>query len=159
MRYTTTETYDGMGDFLFRNWYDADDEFRDGYGYGFAQFGRRVIVDTEGSRIEYTRHATFADACRHMDELHEYRPPTEFDAIVQEDRGRYFVSIEGSEVGAFDDRDDAYMALARAMVDSGHFPDAFHANDRGNYHRIDDDIRELHDDGGTAMRPDLEVAR
>lgn len=160
MRYTTSETYADMGEWLYRKWRDGEIEPDDWHtdpdsGEGFAMFGRRVIVDYEGSPIDYTRHATIADACAQMDSLHENRAPVEWDAIVSEDRGRYTVSMEGVNVGTYDDRDDAYVALARAMVDAGCFPDAFYVNDRGNYHRIDMEIRELHDAGGDQMREDL----
>ena len=160
MKYTTDHTYDGMGEFLFRKWYDgeieADDEFRDDEGrYGFAQFGRRVIVDEEGRRIDYTRHATIADACKQLDELHTHRPPTEYDNIVGEDRDGYYVSMEGVSVGTYQTRDAAELALARAMVDAGCFGDSFYVNERGNYHRIDEEIRALHDAGGDKMRADL----
>lgn len=163
MRYTTTHSYDGMGEFLFRKLWDGelepDGDFRDDMGQGFAQFGRRIIIDADGGPIEYERYDTIGEACQRFDELRDARPPMEYDAIIGEDRGRYVVSLEGSDCGVFDDRDDAELALAQAMVDAGCFPDAFFVNDRGNWHRIDDDIRALHDDGGDKMRPDLVEAQ
>ena len=163
MRYTTSQEYDGMGEFIFRKWHDgeleADDEFRDDTGdYSFAQFGRRVLVDVEGTSLEYERFESVAEASQRMGELHDGRPPTEFDAIVQDGRGGYFVSVEGVRVGTYDDRDVAYLALARWMVDAGCFPDAFYVYERDGYFRIDADIRVLHDAGGDQMRPDLTKA-
>jgi hypothetical protein len=227
MRYTTEHTYEGMGEFLFRKLWagdiEPDDEFRDGEsGYGFAQFGRRVIVDQEGAAIEYTKHATVADACRQMEQLHDTRPPVEWDALICEDGGTYHVSIEGVSIGSEPVWDHAVVRLARAMVEWGCFParssraagrtppapaaphelfcddaevvaltpdgavcvlrevlsdergrdiivepphDAgglvlavlfgFCAvNERGNWHRIDDEVRECHDEGGDKMRAD-----
>jgi hypothetical protein len=158
MRYTTSQSYEGMGEFLFRKWWDgeieADDEAR-GEFWGFAQFGRRVIVDQEGTPVEYERFPTVTDACRRMEELHDERPPVyDWDAVISWDRG-YNVSVEGVHVGTFDERDDAVIALAREMVRSGCFPDAFETNERGWYTRIDDEVREYHDAGGDKMRPDL----
>lgn len=155
-------TYEGMGDFLYRKWMDGelepDDWWRDPEtGESFAIFDRRVIVDENyRGHIDYTRHETVTAAWRQMDELHTNRAPVwDWDAVVAEDRGQYVVSIEGTRVGTFDDQDAAYLALARAMVDAGCFLDAFHVNDRGNWHRIDGEIRELHDAGGSGMREDL----
>lgn len=156
----TVTTYEDMGDFLYRKWMDGeiepDDYHRDpNTGDCFAQFGRRVIRE-DCRRIDYTRHNNLREACDHMGRLHTDRAPVwDWDAVISEDRGGFVVSMEGTRVGSYDDRDDAYVALARAMVDAGCFPDAFYVNDRGNYHRIDMEIRELHDAGGDQMREDL----
>ena len=158
MQYATTHEYADMGEFLFRKWMDgeieADDEHRGEYG-GFAQFGKRVIVDNEGSRVEYERFDTVREACRRVEELHTNRAPCEWDNVVFEDRDGYAVSMEGVHVGTYQTRDAANLALARAMVDEGVFTDSFYVDSRGGYHRIDDEIRELHDDGGDKMRADL----
>lgn len=158
MRYTKTRAYRGMGEFLFRKWHDgeldADDEHRDlDIGGGFAQFGRRVIVDVEGLPIQYTRHETVRDACEHMGRLHDQRAPVfEFDAIIHDAGDDYRVSFEGKFIDGYKCREDAEYALALYMVDAGCFPDAFMVNGRGNFHRIDWEIREYHDAGGDGMR-------
>ena len=164
MRYTTSEDYDGMGEFLFRKWMDgaieADDEHRAEYGGGFAQFGRRVIEDVEGLPIEYTCFDSISEACNYVAELHDARGPEgEMDGIVAEGRDGFYVSLEGVRVRRepFATRDEAVRALAQAMVDAGCFPDAFYVNERGDWHRIDYDVRELHDDGGDKMREDVQV--
>lgn len=152
--------YEGMGDFLYRKWMDGeiepDDEWRDPEtGESFAIFGRRVIVEG-GYGIDYTRHETIAAAWQQMDGLHTHRAPVwDWDAVIVENGRGYAVTMEGVRIGEYADQDAAYLALARAMVDAGCFPDAFYVNDRGNWHRIDEDIRELHDAGGDKMREDL----
>lgn len=155
MIYTEKKQYRDMGEFLFRKWMDGDiepdDWHQSEYGGGFAQFGRRVIVDVEGLPVEYTRHETIEDACEEMDSLHTNRAPQEDDAIIQEHGSGYFAALSES-LGHFNTLEGAEFALAKAMVDSGYFPDAFYINDRGNYHRIDDDIRAYHDEGGNKMK-------
>lgn len=157
MNYTTTKNYQGMGDFLARKYNDGSIVESDGHrdpetGAYFARFGRRVIVD-EGYGVEYERFDTKSEACNYVAELHDARGPVwDWDGIVAEGRSSYFVSMEGVRVGDFDTEDEAVYALAEAMVDAGCFPDAFFVNERGNFHRIDADVRALHDDGGDKMR-------
>ena len=158
MNYTTTTDYKGMGDFLARKYNDGtiveDDGHRDhDTGAYFARFGRRGIEDDGYSGVDYTRFDTTAEASNYVAELHDARGPVwDWDGIVAEGRRGYYVTMEGIRVGDFDTEDEAVYALAQAMVDAGCFPDAFYVNHRGNFHRIDNDIRALHDDGGDKMR-------
>jgi hypothetical protein len=150
MNFTTTNKYKGMGDFLAHKFLAGDivedDGFRDyDSGYYFAQFGRRVIEADgyPGCGVDYTRFDTIAEACNYVAELHDARGPVwDWDGIV----------VEGVHLGEHDTYDEAVYALAQAMVDAGCFPDAFYVNGRGNFQRIDTEIRALHDDGGDKMR-------
>lgn len=158
MQYTKTESYVDMGDFLASKFYAGEiepDDWHNGDGYFFGRFGRRVLVDSYGYGCDYECFPTYREAIARMDELEDQRPPAQdMDAIVYTDRD-YYVTAEGVDVGSFDSREDAVLAVARWMVDSGCFPDAFLVDNRGGWHRIDAEIRELHDDGGDRMRADL----
>lgn len=160
----TRESYDGMGEYLFEHWHAGDIEPDDWHadpdtGEGFARFGRRVIVDYENGRsIDYTRHDTMADALEQVDKLHRDRPPCEWDGIVSEDRGRYYVSCEGSrDKREYLSLELATRGLAQAMVDAGCFSDAFYVGERGGYWRIDDEVRAFHDTGGDQMLPEPRI--
>jgi hypothetical protein len=79
--------------------------------------------------------------------------PDDGDAYITAERGRYWVSLEGTRVGDYPSQDVAELELARAMVAGGVFPNAWFVNDRGNTEDINDHVRRWHDEGGDAMAP------
>lgn len=160
MQVTTYTTHNytraDMGEWLFHAWrdgqIDADDEWVGKYE-SFAQFGRRTIYKHEGARVEYHLHHSITAACEQMMDYHTNRAPvSDYDVIVWEGTlCNYHVSAEGTTVGKYQTREAAELAAAQWMVDHGVFGDAFYVNGRGDWHRIDDKIREYHDAGGDQM--------
>lgn len=136
---------------------DADDSYADpDLGEGWAQYGRRILRWDDRGFVDLDTYTTVEEASAAVDKWHQERGPVgDWDGIVSEDRGGYYVTAEGVAVGSFDNQPAAYLALARWMVDHGTFGDSFAVNSRGNFNRIDDEIRELHDAGGDRMREDL----
>lgn len=84
-------------------------------------------------------------------------PDADGDGFVFEDRGRYYVQLEGStwQDGHFPARNDrsnwrpqgypsrdiAEYELARAMIDAGCFPNAWYQNERGYQEDIGESVR------------------
>jgi len=107
----------------------------------------------------YDDVSLLADSLRHLaEDTEEIRDgwqdvPGQYDAYISFDRGRYYVSLEGSRVGDYPSRQVAEIALARAMVAGGVFPPAWYVTTHGNYVAIDADIRRWHDAGGDQMAP------
>ena len=79
--------------------------------------------------------------------------PDEDDAYISFDRGRYYVSLEGTRVGDYPSQEVAEIELARAMVKHGVFPPAWLVNDRGIVLDINEHIRRWHDAAGDGMAP------
>lgn len=82
--------------------------------------------------------------------------PDEFDGWVSEGRDGYYVRLEGTELGGrhgYASRDIAVYELAKAMADSGCFPNAWYQNERGNVDDIAYEVRKYHDEGGDKMLP------
>lgn len=77
--------------------------------------------------------------------------PDEGDAYISFDRGRYHVSLDGTRVGDYPSQDVAEIELARAMVSSGVFPNAWFVNERGNHDEIDTQVRRWLNPAGDAM--------
>lgn len=150
---------DPMAHYISRNLDigDADDSLtHPDICEGWARYGRRVLSWTDQGFVYCERFDSVRAAEEWCEEQWENRgPDAEMDCIIADSRGGYYVTCEGIALGEFDDRDAAVLAVARWMVDHGTFCDAFYVNDRGNWRRIDDEIRELHDAGGDQMREDL----
>ena len=79
--------------------------------------------------------------------------PDDGDAYVTAERGRYWVSLEGTRVGDYPSQDVAELELARAMVAGGVFPNAWCVTDHGNSVDINDHVRRWHNEAGDAMAP------
>lgn len=130
---------------------DLDRECRNEGNY-VALIGRRLI-EANDYGATYERFDNYADAEREF-ELREF--PSEWDNMISEGYSRdgdYGVSCEGVHIGSFDTREEAEFALAKEMVNSGCFGDSWFIGERGNYERIDDAVREYHDEGGDKMAP------
>jgi len=119
----------------------------------------RTTVRISIGRI-YDSAATLAESLRHLSEdvstdivdgWEDY--PDDNDAYISFDRARYHVSLEGTRVGDYLSRDVAEIELARAMVASGVFPNAWYLTDHGNHIDINDSIRGYHDEGGDGVAP------
>lgn len=81
--------------------------------------------------------------------------PSDTDGWVILDNGQYFVKLGNMEIrGPFGrTREGAIYRLALAMVETGEFPAAWLTGEHGPaVMNIDDEIRALHDEGGTAMK-------
>ena len=79
--------------------------------------------------------------------------PDECDAYITVERGRFHVSLDGTRVGDYPSQDVAELELARAMVISGVFPNAWFVNDHGNPLDINRNVGRWHTDAGDAMAP------
>jgi hypothetical protein len=79
--------------------------------------------------------------------------PDEGDAYITMQRGRYWVSLDGTRVGDYPSQDVAELELARAMVDGGVFPNAWLVSDHGNTLSVNDNVCRWHDQAGDAMVP------
>lgn len=78
--------------------------------------------------------------------------PDDFDAYVSVDRGNYYVQLENKAVGTFPTKEIAIIELAQAMVDAGHFANAWYQYDAYTV-PLDDEVRAYQDEGGDQMRP------
>jgi hypothetical protein len=104
------------------------------------------------SLLAQSLHHLAEDLDEHI--LHPWEDvPDEDDAYISVDRGRFWVSLEGARVGDYPSQDVAEIELARAMVTSGVFPNAWYVNDRGNTLDINAGIRRWHNHGGDGMTP------
>lgn len=156
MQTTTKKNHRTLEDWLEQSGrvmelYEQTDQCHRGEYGGFVQIGRRIIIEDQNT-VEVEKYTNVSEACARFDQLYHDRGPEEFDSIIQEDRDSYYVSMEGSAVGTFATREEATYRLALAMVNAGVFGDSFYVDERGGWHRIDDEVRELHDDGGDQMR-------
>jgi hypothetical protein len=79
--------------------------------------------------------------------------PDDGDAYITAERGRYWVSLDGTRVGDYPSQDVAELELARAMVAGAVFPNAWFVTDHGNTVDITDSVRRWHNQAGDAMAP------
>ncbi len=143
------------------------DDTTPGFGVQRNPDGDVVLeVDADGLTIavnvggRYDDVSLLAESLRHLAEdvteniLDGWQDtPDEYDAYITVDRGRYHVSLEGTRVGDYPNRDVAEIELARAMVTGGVFPNAWYITDHGNHVDINDAIRRWHNAHGDGMAP------
>jgi hypothetical protein len=84
--------------------------------------------------------------------------PDEFDAYVTEDRGTYRAVMEGTHRPAnwrepgYPTREIATYELAKLMVESGCYPNAWYQNERGNTDDIGAEVYAFQEDGETELK-------
>lgn len=122
-----------------------------------------AIVETDSAgfvEVEYFDDESDADKrwCEIEDTYQRERGAEEWDAILFCGYYGYSLSFEGVSVGAreYATYDAALVELAREMVRSGCFPDAFMIGERGDSSRIDEEVHALHDRGGDKMHSTFE---
>lgn len=148
---TRLELHDTEPEFGVQRCPDGDVELRLRAG------GVEVCVDV-GDRHEDV--SLLAESLRNLvkdvtDDILDGWPedPDEFDGYISFDRGRWHVLLDGTRFGDYPSREVAEIELARAMVTSDVFPNAWLITDHGNHVAIDDDVRRWHDQAGTQMAP------
>lgn len=84
--------------------------------------------------------------------------PDEFDGYVTEDRGGYRVVMESTHRPAnwrepgYPTREIATYELAKLMVESGCYPNAWYQNERGNTDFIGEEVYAFQEDGETELK-------
>lgn len=86
----------------------------------------------------------------------EDRPEPDEDGFIGFHRGAYWVTFGGKHIGEYPTRDAAEHGLAKAMTDSGYFPNTWYEDDHGGHVDIGDSVRAHHDAGGTGLRTDCD---